>query len=308
MKLRELEYKDANRMLLWMKDADITRYLVNDFSSKKIDDVLEFIDLSHNNCDALHRAIVNDEDEYIGTVSIKHINIAEGTGEFAIVVSSEGLGRGYAWFGLKEILAYGFDKLNLNTIYWCVSEDNKRAIKFYNKHGFHRVLDIPDNVLKRYDNSNRLRWYSVLKGDLIEKRTEIAGCPIINITTYPTLGAGELSFFEENKDIDFGIKRIYYISKVPEGAQRGFHAHKRLKQILFCPYGRILLKLKNQYGHEEIELSDPSTGIIIDKPTWREMTWVQKDSVLCVAASDFYDEKDYIRDYKTFESMLEKGI
>ena len=97
---------------------------------------------------------------------------------------------------------------------------------------------------------------------------------------------------------------MYYISKVPEGVRRGFHAHKELKQLLFCPYGRIQLILENECGREEIELSDPSIAVVIERATWREMLWLQKDSVLCVAASDYYDEKDYIRDYGEFQAYI----
>ena len=120
------------------------------------------------------------------------------------------------------------------------------------------------------------------------------------------MDAGELSFFEANNDIPFDIKRIYYISKVPEGVRRGFHAHKELKQLLFCPYGRIQLILENELGREEIELSDPSIAVMIDRPTWREMLWLQKDSVLCVAASDYYKVEDYIRNYDDFKKYLEE--
>ena len=98
---------------------------------------------------------------------------------------------------------------------------------------------------------------------------------------------------------------MYYISKVPEGTRRGFHAHKNLKQLLFCPYGRIQLVLENKNGREEIELSDPSIGVVIEEPTWREMLWIQKDSVLCVAASDYYEVEDYIRDYDEFRGMID---
>ena len=73
-----------------------------------------------------------------------------------------------------------------------------------------------------------------------------------------------------------------------------------MKQFLFCPYGRIQLVLENKNGREEIELSDPSIGVAIEECTWREMLWLQKNSVLCVAASDFYNDEDYIRDYDEF--------
>ena len=49
-------------------------------------------------------------------------------------------------------------------------------------------------------------------------------------------------------------------------------------------------------------------GIVIDKPTWREMTWLQKDSVLCVAASEYYDPEDYIRDKSKFVEEYMKEV
>ena len=128
----------------------------------------------------------------------------------------------------------------------------------------------------------------------------VAGCRIIRIRSVSTPGEGELSFFEAGRDIDFAIKRIYYIYGVPEGICRGFHAHKELKQLLFCPYGEIRLILDDGSVREEITLNDPSVGVVIDKPTWREMLWLKEGSALCVAASELYKEEDYIRDYGKF--------
>ena len=74
---------------------------------------------------------------------------------------------------------------------------------------------------------------------------------------------------------------------------------------MFCPYGRIQLILENRNGREEIELSDPSIGVVIEECTWREMLWLQKDSVLCVAASDYYAAEDYIREYDAFKAYIQ---
>ena len=82
--------------------------------------------------------------------------------------------------------------------------------------------------------------------------------------------------------------------------------HKELKQLLFCPYGEIRLILDNGSVREEITLNDPSIGVVIDKPIWREMLWLKKDSVLCVAASEYYDEDDYIRDYGEFRDYIRR--
>ena len=303
MYLRRLELKDAPLMLSWMLDKSVTEELKADFSSKTIEDAENFIRCSWHDKSDLHLAIASDEDEYMGTVSLKHIE--EESAEFAITVRAEAMGHGYSWYGMEAILVKAFKELNLESVYWCVSRENLRAIRFYDKHNFHEAIDIPRRVLDRYEGMENLKWYSVLKGDEFSVRDSVAGCKVIHIKTIPTVNAGELSFFEATHEVPFDIKRIYYISKVPEGVRRGFHAHKKLKQLLFCPYGRIQLILENKHGREEIELSDPAIGVVIEECTWREMLWLQKDSVLCVAASDFYKMDDYIRDYAEFSKYID---
>lgn len=301
MYLRKLETKDASLMLAWMHDESVVNRLRGDFASKTIADCYKFIQSSITDTN-IHLAIASDTDEYMGTVSLK--NIDDKSAEFAITVRKEAMGKGYSWFGMEAIIEKAFNELNLESVYWCVSRENERAVRFYDKHNFNEVIDVPERVLARYMGMQDLKWYSVLKGDEFNVRDSVAGCRVIHIKTIPTVDAGELSFFEATHEIPFDIKRIYYISKVPEGVRRGFHAHKELKQLLFCPYGRIQLILENRNGREEIELSDPSIGVVIDKCTWREMLWLQKDSVLCVAASDYYKVDDYIRDYDEFKKNI----
>jgi len=304
MYLRNLKIEDAPLMLEWMHDEDITQYLSSKFITKSLKDCEDFISNSIDTSTSLHMAIASDEDVYMGTVSLKHIDKKKGNAEFAITVRKSSIGKGYSWFGTVEIIKIAFEELGLNSVYWCVSTKNERACRFYDKHGFHEALDISNEILARYEGVEHLKWYSVLIGDDYQNealtRGEVAGCRILNIKTIPTVDAGKLSFFEVKHDISFDIKRIYYISKVPEGIRRGFHAHKELKQLLFCPYGKIQLILDDGLKREEITLSDPSIGIVIEHPIWREMLWLEKDSVLCVASSDYYREEDYIREYTEY--------
>lgn len=304
MRLRNLELKDAPLMLEWMHDPNVVEKLRGHFLEKTIEDCEVFIKAAGNKEHDIHLAIVTDEDEYMGTVSLKNIDRDNNSAEFAITVRKSAMGRGYSWWGMEEIIRLAFCRYALECVYWCVSRNNERAVRFYDKHNFHETVDISPVILDRYEGMENLKWYSVLKGDVLDDRKEVAGCKIVHIKTIPTVGAGELSFFESTHDVPFGFKRMYYISKVPEGTRRGFHAHKKLKQLLFCPYGRIQLILENENGREEIELSDPSIGVIIEKPTWREMLWLQKDSVLCVAASEFYEAEDYIRNYNEFKDYI----
>jgi diamine N-acetyltransferase len=137
MKLRRLELKDAELMLEWMHDPSVVENLQTDFASKTIADCEGFIISAQNGSKDLHLSIVDDDDKYRGTVSLKHIQ--NGSAEFAITVCKSAMGKGYSKYAMTEIIRIGFEELNLQSVYWCVSPENKRAICFYDKNGYQRV-------------------------------------------------------------------------------------------------------------------------------------------------------------------------
>lgn len=130
---------------------------------------------------------------------------------------------------------------------------------------------------------------------------------IINLNKYGDKSIGYLSFFEELKEIPFEIRRVYYTYGVPVETKRGMHAHKKLKQLLWCPYGEIEFIFDDGNNKKTILLNSPEKAIILNKGIWRDMYWKKEDSVLCVAASDYYREDDYIRDYFEFLRYVKEG-
>ena len=118
---------------------------------------------------------------------------------------------------------------------------------------------------------------------------------------------GFLSFFESNREVPFNIKRIYYIYNVPVGIKRGMHAHKKLRQILWCPFGEIEVILDNGKAKKSYLLDSPEKALLVKEGYWHDMHWKMSNSVLCVAASDYYNEDDYIRNYDDFLKYVEEG-
>ena len=137
MKLRKLELKDAPLMLEWMHDKSVVKDLRTNFSAKTMEDCENFIKNSWNDTSNWNVAIVDKEDIYMGTVSLK--NIKETSAEFGITIRACAMGKGYSIWAMKEVLRIGFEERGLRKIYWCVSPDNKRAVRFYDKNGFERV-------------------------------------------------------------------------------------------------------------------------------------------------------------------------
>ncbi|ENX64562.1 MULTISPECIES: WxcM-like domain-containing protein [Acinetobacter] len=124
----------------------------------------------------------------------------------------------------------------------------------------------------------------------------------------PDLGdeRGGLVSVEANQHIPFDIKRIYYIFAASKDKPRGFHAHKDLKQLAICLHGQCRFVLDNGRQKEEVTLSSPTQGLIIESMTWREMHDFSEDCVLLVLASEHYDESDYIRDYDEFLTTVNR--
>ena len=120
--------------------------------------------------------------------------------------------------------------------------------------------------------------------------------------TFPTHAdpTGSLSFLEAEDHVPFPIRRIYYIYNVTDGARRGFHALKALRQVLFCIHGSCKVLLDDGCQRQTVTLSDPAEGILLEGVIWREMYDFSPGAVLAVLASEHYDEADYIRNYDDF--------
>lgn len=130
---------------------------------------------------------------------------------------------------------------------------------------------------------------------------------LIQIINFPINGddRGSLIAVENNKEIPFKIKRIYYIFNTQKNVSRGFHAHKKLKQVAICVKGKCRIVLDDGKNQESVWLDSPEKGLLIQDLTWREMHDFSDDCVLLVLASELYNESDYIRDYDEF--LLEVG-
>lgn len=125
-------------------------------------------------------------------------------------------------------------------------------------------------------------------------------CRIINFKKIGNSDVGFLTALEENREIPFNIRRIYYVYNVPKEIKRGFHAHKRLEQVLICMDGSVKIKVDDGNEKKIIELNSPSKGLYIGSGVWREMYDFSQNTILLVLASEYYDESDYIRDYEEF--------
>ena len=125
---------------------------------------------------------------------------------------------------------------------------------------------------------------------------------LVQLVDIPQRGdaRGGLSVAEIGGALPFPVRRVYWIHGTNQGISRGFHAHKKLRQLCVCVAGSVRLSLFDGYREESVLLDSHAKGLLIGPGLWREMHDFSPDCVLMVFASAEYDEADYIRDRDQF--------
>ena len=120
-------------------------------------------------------------------------------------------------------------------------------------------------------------------------------------------GDGDMFIAEATKNIPFKIRRVFFITRpTSKKPIRGNHAHKKIKQIIFCVSGSFVLGLDDGKTRQSILMNDPSTGIILGTRLWHTMIKLSKDCCILVFSDDFYRDSDNIRSYDKFLEYIGK--
>jgi dTDP-4-dehydrorhamnose 3,5-epimerase-like enzyme len=115
---------------------------------------------------------------------------------------------------------------------------------------------------------------------------------------------GDLLVFENGKNIQFELKRLYIIKNNTSNFPRGFHAHKKLKQFIFCTSGSCkIITIDKKMIKKTHFLKNDNKGIVVFPLTWREIHDMSPDCVINVLCDQEYDESDYISSMKDFENI-----
>jgi hypothetical protein len=111
---------------------------------------------------------------------------------------------------------------------------------------------------------------------------------------------GYLAVIENNKNIPFDIKRVFWTYYNPDMITRGRHAHYKLEQILVAMAGKLTVLSEGINGEVTTYVLDtPNVGLYIPPMYWHDMEFSDNALMLSLASLP-YDESDYIRKYDDF--------
>ena len=169
IKLRELKTEDALLMLEWMHDRDIQECFKKNMLRTTLEQAVKFcedaiIPQEIHFGDSLHFAICNEDDEYLGTISLKNIDTDSQTAEYAIVTRKKAHGHGVGFKATGILLKKAFTEYGLHRVYLSVLADNINAIRMYERCGFKLEGDFRDHI-KRRDEYINWKWYGMLESE-----------------------------------------------------------------------------------------------------------------------------------------------
>lgn len=115
---------------------------------------------------------------------------------------------------------------------------------------------------------------------------------------------GNLTFLQNQDQIPFEIKRIFWTYDVPGGETRGGHAYKKQEEVIIALSGSFDVIVKNADGElERYSLNRSYYGLYLPALSWRHMENFSTNALSLHLSSTEFDKSDYIREESLFQKL-----
>ena len=131
------------------------------------------------------------------------------------------------------------------------------------------------------------------------RKTTVYDCSIIEMPRLKNR-AGNISIVENQDNLPFDVKRIFYIYDIPGGEDRGAHAHKECHQFMIAVSGSFEIEMDDGVNKRTIQLNRPYYGLHIPPGIWAAEKGYSSGAICLVLASEEYSDDDYLRNYTEF--------
>jgi dTDP-4-dehydrorhamnose 3,5-epimerase-like enzyme len=138
------------------------------------------------------------------------------------------------------------------------------------------------------------------------KQRSVEECRLIDLPKISN-NSGNLTFMESGRHLPYDFRRVYYIYDIPGGAMRGSHAHKECHEFLIAISGSFDVTLDDGSTTKKFHLNRSHIGLYVCPAMWRDLDNFSSGAICLVFSSDYYDEKDYWRNYDDFINAVRHG-
>jgi len=172
--LKKMTLKDAEDLFEYASDPEVTKYITW-APHKSIDDSIDFLKSvlrRYENNEVSEWGIVYKENnKFIGTCGYVLWVPVHSLAEIAIALSGEYWGKGLMTEAVKEVIKYGFEKMNLNRIYARCFMENIGSQKVLEKVGmkFEGILREQMFIKSKFSD---MKIYSILRKEYHEQGFE----------------------------------------------------------------------------------------------------------------------------------------
>ena len=111
---------------------------------------------------------------------------------------------------------------------------------------------------------------------------------------------GNLSFFENENQIPFQIKRTYWIYDVPGGGVREGRALINTSELIVSLSGSFDIVLNDGVQETKFHMARSYYGLFVPKMTWRKIDNFSTNSLALVLADSVFSETRYVRNFDDY--------
>jgi len=139
--LRQLAASDQNEIYIIRTDSELNQY-VNKPETKSLEDVQQFIEKINNgiaNNESIYWVIsMKETRQFAGTICLWNIDKGTLKAETGYTLLPEYQGKGIMYEALNEVIKFGFQKMNLESIEAYTHRDNNSSFQLLDRCHFRR--------------------------------------------------------------------------------------------------------------------------------------------------------------------------
>jgi len=161
--LSPIDINDVEKYTEWLNDPEVSKYFISYSQMVSIESEKEIL---IKLCKGHNYGIIDIEtNELIGNCGYESIDNIDQIAEVGLFIGNKTFwNKGYGTEALSLLIDYGFKALNLNNIMLKVLENNKGAIKCYEKIGFKHIGIRRESSQRDLQKQNML-YMDILRND-----------------------------------------------------------------------------------------------------------------------------------------------
>lgn len=125
---------------------------------------------------------------------------------------------------------------------------------------------------------------------------------IVNTDSVRYEQGGALHILDHEKLRGLFFRRFFFFNGMEAGQRIGNHAHRTCTQVFVPLSGTSIIALSSPSGTQTRVPMSLGIALIVEPWTWVSLEFLEPTTCVLVAATEIFDDEDYIRDWEEFSN------